>query len=82
MNAWVRQIAQVPSAAAVLLICGYKVLIRPLLIGTCSFHPSCSDYAVQALTTHGLVRGGWLALRRLLRFPGVPRTRSPTRRNR
>lgn len=33
----------------------------------CRFHPSCSSYALQAITTHGAVRGTWLAGRRLLR---------------
>lgn len=34
---------------------------------TCRFSPSCSEYAAQAITRHGLVCGGWLALWRLLR---------------
>jgi putative membrane protein insertion efficiency factor len=41
--------------------------LRPLLLGSCKFHPSCSEYAIQALQTQGLWRGGLLAIRRLLR---------------
>jgi uncharacterized protein len=57
----------------VLLIRGYQVTIAPLLVDRtynmprCRFSPSCSQYAVDALTTQGLVRGSWLTLRRLLR---------------
>jgi uncharacterized protein len=50
-----------------LLIRGYQRLISPLLGPRCRFYPSCSQYAVDALRLHGAVRGGVLALRRLLR---------------
>ena len=46
---------------------GYRYFISPLLGATCRFHPSCSQYAEQALGTHGLLRGGWLSTRRLCR---------------
>jgi putative membrane protein insertion efficiency factor len=52
---------------AILLIRTYQTVLRPLLIGSCKFCPSCSDYAIEALRLHGLWRGGLLALRRLLR---------------
>ncbi|MCS7216360.1 MAG: membrane protein insertion efficiency factor YidD [Candidatus Bipolaricaulota bacterium] len=45
----------------------YQRLLSPLLPRRCRFYPSCSEYAAQALLKHGLLRGGWLALRRLLR---------------
>lgn len=45
----------------------YQYLISPLLGPRCRFHPSCSHYAIEAVETHGAWRGGWLALRRLLR---------------
>ncbi|MGB3827700.1 MAG: membrane protein insertion efficiency factor YidD [Ornithinimicrobium sp.] len=45
----------------------YQYLISPLLGPTCKYYPSCSAYAVTALTEHGLIRGVWLTLRRLLR---------------
>jgi putative membrane protein insertion efficiency factor len=46
---------------------GYQLLVRPLLPPTCRFVPGCSEYARDALMQHGLVRGGWLALRRIAR---------------
>jgi uncharacterized protein len=52
-------------AFLILLIRGYRYLISPLLGNHCRFHPSCSEYAADAVATHGAVRGGWLAIRRL-----------------
>ena len=46
---------------------GYQLLLSPLLPPACRFEPSCSRYALEALTVHGALRGGWLTLRRLLR---------------
>jgi uncharacterized protein len=45
----------------------YRRLISPLLPPACRFHPSCSAYALEALRTHGPVKGLWLSLRRLAR---------------
>lgn len=49
----------------VLIVRAYQRLVSPLLMPHCRFFPSCSAYALDALTTHGARRGGWLALRRL-----------------
>jgi putative membrane protein insertion efficiency factor len=45
----------------------YKQWISPLLPPACRFYPTCSQYAAQALTEHGALRGSWLALCRLAR---------------
>jgi len=45
----------------------YRWLISPLLPPSCRFHPSCSEYAEEALERHGAWRGAWLATRRLCR---------------
>lgn len=50
-----------------LLVRGYQVTLRPFVGGHCRFHPTCSDYAIEALRTHGALRGGWLTVRRLAR---------------
>jgi putative membrane protein insertion efficiency factor len=49
------------------LIVVYQRTISPLLPRSCRFHPTCSVFAADALRRHGLVRGGWLALRRVAR---------------
>lgn len=51
----------------------YRRLVSPLLPASCRFYPSCSAYAEEAVRLHGLGRGCWLALRRLLRcHPWTP----------
>lgn len=49
------------------LISGYRYLISPLLGNHCRYHPTCSAYAQEAIEVHGAARGGWMALRRVLR---------------
>jgi len=49
------------------LIKAYQWLLSPVLGNNCRFHPSCSEYALQALDTHGSLRGCYLALRRIAR---------------
>jgi putative membrane protein insertion efficiency factor len=43
----------------------YRHMVSPLRPASCRFVPTCSQYAVDALTEYGLIRGGWLAVRRL-----------------
>lgn len=45
----------------------YKFAISPLTPATCRHHPTCSEYAVQAIKIHGPFKGFWLATRRILR---------------
>ncbi|WP_263355598.1 membrane protein insertion efficiency factor YidD [Acidicapsa ligni] len=75
----------------------YRYWLSPamhsLFPGGCRYEPTCSQYAVEAVTIHGPVRGSWMALRRLLRchpfarirnggfdpvpFPGTPSSTRP-----
>ena len=48
-------------------IVAYQWTLSPLLGPNCRYEPSCSHYAAEALERHGLLAGGWLAIRRLLR---------------
>lgn len=47
------------------LIKGYQYAVSPMLGNRCRFHPSCSDYAIEALYRHGFFRGIWLAVKRV-----------------
>jgi putative membrane protein insertion efficiency factor len=72
------------------LLMVYKVVVSPFLHagfgGGCRFQPSCSEYATLAIHRHGVARGGWLSLRRVLRchpgcaggFDPVPEADAPS----
>lgn len=45
----------------------YRYLVSPLVPARCRFYPTCSQYAVEALTLHGGFRGGWLVVKRVCR---------------
>jgi len=50
-----------------LLIRGYQLGLSPLFGPRCRFYPSCSHYAMEAIDTHGAIRGTWLAIKRIAR---------------
>lgn len=54
-----------PAAVVTGLIRGYQRLVSPVLGPHCRFHPTCSVYAGESIERFGLVRGGWLAARRI-----------------
>ena len=76
-----------------LLILGvraYQLLLSPLLPPSCRYHPTCSAYAIEALETHGALRGSWLAVTRIARChpfrtggfdPVPPPPSAPSRRD-
>jgi len=50
-----------------LLIRGYQFLLSPWVGNHCRHWPTCSEYARQAIVRYGAARGGWLAIKRVLR---------------
>jgi putative membrane protein insertion efficiency factor len=57
-------VAQTLSLGA---IRAYQMFISPILPPACRFQPTCSHYAFEAIARHGVVRGGWLGVRRIAR---------------
>ncbi len=55
------------ATVMVMLIRFYRAFISPLLGKRCRFYPSCSQYALEAVERYGAIRGGYLAVRRILR---------------
>lgn len=45
----------------------YQKAISPHLPASCRYHPTCSQYALTALTRYGALRGSWMAIKRILR---------------
>jgi len=66
-NVIIRTIVRIPRKIVALLIRGYQQVISPLLPPTCRFMPTCSEYALEAVSTYGIVKGGWLATKRVLK---------------
>jgi hypothetical protein len=59
--------------AALFALRFYKTNISMLMGGGCRFHPTCSQYSYEAIERFGVVRGGWLTLRRLARCQPLSR---------
>ena len=74
----------------ILFVRGYQVALSPLLPAACRYHPTCSQYAIEALEKHGALRGGWLAVKRIARchpfrpggFDPVPEPSPPDKTSR
>jgi putative membrane protein insertion efficiency factor len=58
---------EIPARIVILPIRGYQLVLSPLLPRACRYHPSCSQYAVDAVRQYGVFRGVVLATWRLLR---------------
>lgn len=51
----------------ILIFRGYQLLISPLLPNACRYAPTCSEYGIQAVRKYGALKGGWMAIKRILR---------------
>ncbi|MBF2085792.1 membrane protein insertion efficiency factor YidD [Thermoleptolyngbya sp. C42_A2020_037] len=49
------------------LIHSYRILISPLFPPSCRFHPTCSQYGLEAIARYGSIKGGWLTAKRIAR---------------
>lgn len=54
-------------AIPIWLIKQYQNWLSPMLGPSCRFHPSCSQYAIEAIKLHGIVNGCWLSGKRILK---------------
>lgn len=60
-------VSRVVSGLLILLVRAYQVTLSPHIGSCCRFEPTCSAYCIEALRAHGVVKGCWLALRRIMR---------------
>jgi putative membrane protein insertion efficiency factor len=58
---------QIAKSFVLILLRGYKWAISPLFLPACRYVPTCSEYAMEAVDRYGILRGGWMATRRVLR---------------
>lgn len=65
MNPFVAFVLLLPRNISVLVLRLYRAVISPLYGEVCRYYPSCSSYALQAIQQYGLVRGGWMGIRRI-----------------
>lgn len=66
-RAAVAKINCVFKATIIVILKGYRYCLSPILGANCRFEPSCSVYAEIAIARYGVVRGSFLALRRILK---------------
>lgn len=52
---------------ALKLIRFYQIAISPMFPSACRYYPTCSQYGYEAIEKYGIMRGGWMAVRRVLR---------------
>ena len=64
---WLRIALRLPAQLAVLIVRAYQQCISPILGRTCRFHPSCSEYFIQAVRRDGLIRGSLKGIGRICR---------------
>ena len=89
MRTRVATLRRLPARAAILLIELYRTYVSPMRLPTCRFSPTCSQYAVEALSEHGLVKGGWLTAVRLAKcgpwhgggWDPIPKRHNPAHRH-
>ncbi|MDA3898142.1 MAG: membrane protein insertion efficiency factor YidD [Desulfobacteraceae bacterium] len=51
----------------IFMIKAYQLILSPVIGPACRFYPSCSEYAIEAVSKYGTLKGGYLATRRILR---------------
>jgi putative membrane protein insertion efficiency factor len=56
-----------PQVIIISVIRGYQRFLSPLLGSNCRFSPTCSSYAIEAVTRFGVIKGSWLASKRILK---------------
>lgn len=62
-----KRFKQIINNIALLPVFFYRAVISPIKPASCRYTPTCSQYAIDAVRKYGIFKGGWLALKRLLR---------------
>ena len=63
----IKSLQKILTLLLISLIKFYQKFISPFFPGVCRYRPTCSQYMIDAIKIHGLIKGSWLGLRRILR---------------
>ena len=63
----IRSLKRLPALLAMMVIASYRLVLSPLLPASCRYEPSCSAYAMEAITRHGLLKGLRLGAARIVK---------------
>jgi len=63
----IKAILKILGYPFILLIKIYQLVISPTLPATCRFTPTCSQYGIEAFKKYGVIKGGWLTIKRISR---------------
>jgi putative membrane protein insertion efficiency factor len=66
-NNLLKKFFQILALPLIVLIKIYQLLVSPLIPPSCRFTPTCSHYSLEALKKYGILKGGWLSFRRIIR---------------
>jgi putative membrane protein insertion efficiency factor len=67
MRKTIKKIRKIIRNIALLPVYFYRACISPLTPSSCRFTPTCSQYAIEAVQKYGVLKGGWLAIKRIFR---------------
>ncbi|MGB5529046.1 MAG: membrane protein insertion efficiency factor YidD [Ignavibacteriaceae bacterium] len=67
VNIFFKKLLQLFAMPFIVVIKIYQLLISPLFPPSCRFTPTCSHYTLEALKKYGILKGGWLSLKRILK---------------
>jgi hypothetical protein len=62
----IKSVLKIIAIPFILVIKLYQLIISPLFPPSCRYIPTCSNYSLEALKKYGLIKGGWLSLKRIL----------------
>jgi putative membrane protein insertion efficiency factor len=64
---WIATLRNLPAAVLIGCVRVYQKTLSPLVGRSCRFHPTCSNYFIEAVQKYGACRGAWRGIRRILR---------------
>ena len=67
MTPFHKAVRRITSWPALMLIKFYKAFLSPYMGRSCRFQPTCSTYTYEAIQKYGILKGGWLGLKRIIR---------------